>query len=177
MGQSKIKIIFFLIIVVFLVLISDNQNVHGGKNQVEIYFFWAQGCPHCATAKSFLEKMQKKYPMITIISLPILHNRQNQQLFNLMARAYAVKGSGVPAFFIGNNYLIGFDSEFNIGRQIETQIIKCLNSYCPSPVDKLKSRLEKTQPKKHNKTIKSVTVGAIILILTFILTKLLKTKS
>ncbi|MCB9117692.1 MAG: thioredoxin family protein, partial [Caldilineaceae bacterium] len=33
---------------------------------VTIYFFWGDGCPHCAAAKPFLAELSQRYPSVTI---------------------------------------------------------------------------------------------------------------
>lgn len=102
------------------------------EDKVVIYFFWGEGCPHCAQAKPFLEKLQQEYPL-EVKSFEIYSNKENQQLFQKIAQAYGTSPLGVPMFFIGDQYIVGFDNESNIGQQIEDLVQNCLEIKCPSP--------------------------------------------
>ncbi|MGE4555077.1 MAG: hypothetical protein AB7D02_03070 [Candidatus Paceibacterota bacterium] len=132
--------------------------------KVVIYFFWGEGCPHCAKEKPFLEKLKEKYPQLEVKSFEIYYNRENQQLFEKVAKAYNIQPYGVPTTFIGKDYVIGFGSENTTGKEIENLIQKCLQTKCPSPeeileaggLDKLNTSttLNETKPLQTTSTTK-----------------------
>ena len=46
------------------------------KNNVNIYFFWGEGCPHCSAEKPFLEELNQKNKEVKI------YNVQDTQSLN-----------------------------------------------------------------------------------------------
>ena len=48
-------------------------------NPVVIYFFWGDGCPHCAEAEPFLEKLAKRYPEVEIRYYEVWNNEENRK--------------------------------------------------------------------------------------------------
>jgi cytochrome c biogenesis protein CcdA/glutaredoxin len=126
----------FLVIALFFivfVLVLWNSGLVSAQDKIEVYFFWGQGCPHCAAEKPFLEELKQKYPQLEIKDFEIYYSRENQDLFQKMAKAYNTLPSGVPTTFIGREYIIGFGTKETTGREIENLIQKCLQNYCPSP--------------------------------------------
>jgi len=73
-----------------------------------IYFFYGQGCPHCALIEEFFEKegLYKNYP---IERKEIYFNRENALLFsNVMEqRGVSENERGVPTVVIGSKILVG----------------------------------------------------------------------
>jgi len=99
----------------------------------EAYFFWGQGCPHCVKEKAFLASLEKNYPGLEIKSFEIYQSEENRQVFAKVAQGYNVKSEAIPAFFIGNDYLIGFLSADTTGQEIEALVKKYQATTCPSP--------------------------------------------
>ncbi len=95
-----------------------------GNRTVTVRYFWGEGCPHCAEAKPFLEKLKAKYPEMKIESYEVFKNRENLDRFERTAKAHGKEATGVPAFFIGNTMILGFSSE--TGREIEEKVRTCL---------------------------------------------------
>jgi len=126
------KKIFFLLIFIFLLSIfSPKETLAGGK--VEIYFFWGQGCPHCAQEKPFLEELKQKYSQLEVKDFEVYYNKENQELFQKVAQAYKTQAQGVPTTFIGKDFVVGFGTKETTGKQIENLIQNCLTNICPSP--------------------------------------------
>lgn len=94
------------------------------------YLFYGDGCPHCAAIEPFIESMQTKYPDLEIQKFEIYNNRPNLVLFNKYLYAYGVpeSKSGVPAIFIGNDYLVG---DTPIVNHFEEKIIANNGTACP----------------------------------------------
>lgn len=120
---ERLKPIFILLLLTALLLGLPQQIVRAQESdpQVTIHFFWGNTCPHCAKAKPFLEDLVKRYPQVELKSYEVYDNQANRVLFNQMAADYGVEVTGVPAFFIGDQYLVGFNEERQ--QQIE-EIVK-----------------------------------------------------
>ncbi len=98
---------------------------------VHIYFFWGEGCPHCAIAKPYFESLVEKYPGVQLHMYEIYNSTVNQDLLSSMAEKYNFQPSGVPTFFIAQYYSVGWTEDMNTA--IEDVIRTCLKDGCPDP--------------------------------------------
>lgn len=124
------KIIFFL----FFGLLLTNLAL--AQNQVDLYLFYGEGCPHCAKVKPYLESLKEKYPSLKIYQYEVWQDTVNQELFRKVANTYGKEPEGVPTVFIGDQVIIGYDESMN--EQFKQAIEKCLQTKCPSPAEKIK---------------------------------------
>ena len=128
------KKIFFLVLSallfsIFIIFV----RVSFATEKVTIYFFWGNGCPHCAQEKPFLEELKLKYPQLEVKEFEVYYNKENQELFQKVTQAYNTQAEGVPMTFIGTDFIVGFGSKETTGKEIEQLIQNCLKNYCPSP--------------------------------------------
>lgn len=107
------------------------------ENQVDLYLFHGEGCPHCAEAKPYLESLKSRYPSLKIYEYEVWQDAVNQQLFQKMAEAYNQQPQGVPTVFIGDKVIVGYDKSMD--DQYIQAIDYCLKNNCPSPGEKLNS--------------------------------------
>lgn len=111
------------ILIIALMTIFLTNLVYANKD-VTVYYFYGEGCPHCADAKPFLEDLGKKYPELTIKSYETWYNKSNSELFIAMSAACGTKVVGVPTFFIGHKPIVGFDNAERKGKEIEKEVVK-----------------------------------------------------
>ncbi len=90
--------------------------------KVEIHLFWTQGCPHCLEEKEFLSQLKEKYPQITLNTYEVGQNNQNHQLMEKFAQQLDTNVPGVPFTVIGDDYVIGYQSDQTTGQEIENLI-------------------------------------------------------
>jgi len=78
------------------------------QDKVCLYFFYGQGCPHCAKVEPYLSELEKKYDL-QIHTFEVYNNRSNLQLMQKYFDGYNVPQNqrGVPAVFISDNYFVG----------------------------------------------------------------------
>ncbi len=100
------------------------------ENNVNLYFFWGEGCPHCEKEKPFLEKMDEKYPKLDVHSYEVWGSSENRNLMIEFGKKIDANVSGVPFTVIGEQYVIGWMDEKNTGAQIEEAIICAINNSC-----------------------------------------------
>ncbi len=105
-----------------------SPSVHAETDRVVIYFFWGDGCPHCARADPFLEDLAQRYPQVELQKFEVWYHPENQEVFRAMAAAFGFEPSGVPTIFIGDRYWVGYSER--IGEQIEAYVTSCLASGC-----------------------------------------------
>jgi thiol-disulfide isomerase/thioredoxin len=107
-------------------------QVDGPKYKTVLYFFWGDGCPHCAHAKPWLEELSDRYPELEIRSYEVWNDRVNQGLFLQMLERYQVpEPYGVPTFFIGEYNFTGFYNELQT--QLEAVVELCIHDGCADP--------------------------------------------
>ncbi len=97
------------------------------SDKVIIYFFWGDGCPHCADEKPFLERLKQQYP-VEVRAYEVWNVPENQSIFIKMAAAHGFEPGGVPTTFIGERHWVGYSDR--IGREIEAAVKACLASAC-----------------------------------------------
>lgn len=72
--------------------------------EVGVYFFWGEGCPHCAKEKIFLDKLERDYEEVRVYEFEITRNQANVMLLQEMARDLDVEVAGVPFTVVGRDY-------------------------------------------------------------------------
>ncbi len=89
---------------------------------VELEVFVREGCPHCADAKVFLEKLRAQEPRLAVTIRDVW--RDPAALDRLQALVAATPGAGaaVPAFQANGRLLIGFVDEATTGPKIRALI-------------------------------------------------------
>ncbi|MCO5214027.1 MAG: hypothetical protein M9936_30370 [Caldilinea sp.] len=97
---------------------------------VTIYFFWGDGCPHCAAAKPFLAELSQRYPSVTIRDFEVWNHEENREPFFKMTAKYGFEPTAVPTIFIGDKYWVGYAEE-PYAREIETTVAACAANGCP----------------------------------------------
>ena len=137
---------------------------------VDLIFFYGQGCPHCAKMESFLEDTQEKYPDLKVHPYEVYFDKNNRALFQEMAKAYGGEVGGVPTTFINGKMIVGFSD--SIGRSVEEEIRHCVEEGCENPLDTIKKGVEDSitiegdkSPSEHpEKTaaMERLTIGAVL---------------
>lgn len=133
------KIIISLLAVLCLLVAIPTQaqdvgTVHDNGTVIEetvnLYFFWGEGCPHCAKEKPFLERMEEKYPELLVHDYEIWGNAENRDLMIEFGKKLNANVSGVPFTVVGERYVIGWMDEKNTGAQIEEAINCAIGNSC-----------------------------------------------
>jgi len=90
-----------------------------------IDFFWGEGCPHCAKEKIFLADLEQEYHgKVQIHSYEVYSSEANQRLLIQYADARDMEVTGVPATFIGDEMITGFESAETTGAEIRSLIAR-----------------------------------------------------
>lgn len=98
------------------------------QHTVYVYFFWGEGCPHCASEKTFMKDLARRYPQIKVEDFETWNHKENHALFIKIADAFGFEPRGVPTTFIGERYWIGFNEA--MGAEMEAYAVACLESGC-----------------------------------------------
>lgn len=135
-----IIISLLLVLTASLALAQGDQGIETTNteiNTVDLHMFYGQGCPHCSKLRLFLEEMQSEYPSLVVHEHEVYHNQDGRELFEEMANNYGREIGGVPTVFIDDKVIVGFSNE--LGKNIETEINRCLTTDCGDPIDKTSS--------------------------------------
>ena len=95
-----------------------------------LYLFWGDGCPHCEEEKEFLEQLREQYPELEMRWFEVWNYEGNRELAEAMRKAYDVQSSSVPMTFLGRWTITGYRDAHTTGKQIENQIISCIQQGC-----------------------------------------------
>lgn len=123
----------FLLLVVLSIAFAETRNTE----VVNVYFFWAEGCPHCSSEKVFLEKLEQKYENIEIHRLEVTKNRDNAELLAKVGKQLDADVSGVPFTVVGEQYFIGWYNEETTGKAIERAVQCAIQNHCTDVVSGL----------------------------------------
>ncbi len=97
-----------------------------------IYFFYGDGCQHCASTEPLINKLeiQSEYP-VHIERFEIYNSRENLLLLNNYFDLYKIQNEsrGIPTVLIANQYLIGKEV---IENNLENLIKENSGAKCPS---------------------------------------------
>ena len=125
-------------VIVSLLLFCLLPFVIEAKNDVDLYIFWGDGCPHCAHEKAFLKGLQKKDKDLNIHMYEVWNDEDNADLLYDVKRVYKEETSmSVPFTVIGKYTFTGYSD--SIAMEIEEAINICHNKKCPDYVEKIKS--------------------------------------
>jgi len=118
------KIIIFTLTLLFLCTSAY------AADQTCVYFFYGNGCPHCARVEPLIHQLESKYADLNIQRFEIYDNRSNIIILNDYFSSYNIgeRDRGIPAVFIGNKYLIG---DTPIIENLENEIKENPRAECP----------------------------------------------
>lgn len=105
-----------------------------GQEKVTLYFFWGDGCPHCAEEEKFLADLKSRHLPLRIVSFEVWHSPANARFLARMLEKFGVKSSGVPVTFVDTKVFVGFSKE--TARGIEDALAQCLERPCIDPIDR-----------------------------------------
>jgi cytochrome c biogenesis protein CcdA/glutaredoxin len=124
------------LVLISLMLFLVSLNFAYAQEKTVVYFFWSNGCSHCAAEKPFLDQLQANYTSLEVKEYEV-SNPENAQMFAKMTQAYGATDGLVPTTFVGDKYFIGYGSYDNSGKLIEEAIINCIDNGCIDPIEKI----------------------------------------
>ncbi len=108
----------FIILSLFLLLILTGKTVVARDKTIDLYFFYGQGCPHCAKEEVFLSKLEKQKENIKIHRYEVWHNQENAQKLSKISKKLGVSIPGVPMLFISDKSVAGYYNDQVTGKKI-----------------------------------------------------------
>jgi len=102
------KKVALLAVLAFLITLANSFYLafSAENNTVCVFLFYSSGCPHCAQAIPFLQKLSQEYP-INLHEFEV-SNPSNSNLWYQICKKYKTQPVGVPMIFIGDKVFVGF---------------------------------------------------------------------
>ncbi len=94
-------------------------------HQLNLYYFWSRYCPHCKTAKPFINQLAQTYPWLTLHSYDVVDNPANQKRYLQMAEQLQQPANSVPAFIFCGQMIVGYGSHETTGQEIKDKLLAC----------------------------------------------------
>ena len=83
----------------------------------DIEVFVRKGCPHCVSAKLFLNDLQQERPNLRLVIRDIAQDNAARARLDELAALTGVRVTGVPAFYLRGELLVGFrDADTTAGQ-------------------------------------------------------------
>ena len=101
---------------------------------VNMYFFYGDGCPHCAKEEIFLDRLEKENEMVNVERSETWRNRDNANLLKEVSQKLNIKVTGVPVLIIGDEAIIGYYSDETTGLEIRSVVNKYIETGCEDEV-------------------------------------------
>lgn len=95
-----------LTLLLFLILLIPN-NVNA-KDNVNIYLFYGDGCPHCRALEEKLEEIKIDYPNISVHYYETWYNKKSAKKLDEIEDLLDINVRGVPFTVIGGKTLSGY---------------------------------------------------------------------
>lgn len=124
----------------FLIISASPLNARAddiNNNDINIYFFWGKGCPHCESEKKFLDNLKKEVPKLKIIDFEIWNDTENAKLLGKISKEMDFKVSGVPVTIVGDKVFSGFYTAETTGKEIREVVNYYLNQGCVDQVSNI----------------------------------------
>ena len=109
--MKKLKFLFVMLIGILLVPCTVLAK---DKKPVNVYFFYGNGCPHCAEAEEFFDSIEDELgDKFDIVSYETWYDTDNVDLMNEVADIRKEEPQGVPYIIIGNQSWDGYTSSYD----------------------------------------------------------------
>lgn len=116
-------------------------NAQAEQPTPDVEVFVRSGCPHCEAAQSFLAGIRKDHPGLRIVVYDIAENVFARNRLSRLGTERGLASLGVPAFLIGSELIIGFQSADTTGREILARLGRPPERPSkPTVVDSIQSR-------------------------------------
>ncbi|MBW2977892.1 hypothetical protein KY331_03545, partial [Candidatus Woesearchaeota archaeon] len=157
------KLIFLMLFIVLSSLVYAQEVCPPEHKPVDVIVFYGQGCPHCASEEIFLEELEEQHSELNVTRYEIYFDQENRELFKQFTDAFGTEIKGVPTTFVDRKIFVGFTDK--IGESIESEIMRCMEEGCVSPLDVVKGEVSIIEDDKSPAgifDIKQLTLPAVI---------------
>ncbi len=130
MPQAAICRAARLLALVLLVLSACTAGAAAAE-RVDVYLFWAIGCPHCEREIAFLERVESVEPRVRVHYLEVSRDAANRRAFQAVAERLALEEPAVPLTLVGGSSMVGYATDETSGAELTRRIGECMAIGCP----------------------------------------------
>jgi hypothetical protein len=123
----------------------------GAERPLDVYLFWAEGCPHCSNEIDFIRQWTGKEPQVRIKYLEVTRTPANRKVFAAVIRHFGIQRPGVPLTVVGEHFFEGYHNEATTGAEIKKAVGGCLQFSCRDVVLPLLTVEEEALPQPRNR--------------------------
>ena len=102
----------------------------GAERPLDVYLFWAEGCPHCSNEIDFIRQWTGKEPQVRIQYLEVTRTPANRKVFAAVVRHFGIQRPGVPLTVVGERFFEGYHNDATTGAEIKKAVAACLQFSC-----------------------------------------------
>jgi glutaredoxin len=121
-------------------------NPAPGGQVVNLYLFWAKGCPHCLHEKQYLAQLAARDPQLKVHALEVTENGENLELLQKVGERLHADVSGVPFTVVGDQYVVGWVDGTASGPALEAAILRVREQGLPDLVAQLRAAPKAQRP-------------------------------
>ncbi|MFW6024763.1 MAG: glutaredoxin family protein [Candidatus Woesearchaeota archaeon] len=126
--MKKVILIIMMLFLTTMFFVSDVKS-NDDLNNVTIYFFWGDGCPHCETQKDFFYEFIADYETVEIKMFETWKITENVEVLEEMGALIGENNlRGVPVTFVNDQMWVGFNQR--TGENIKSMVDYCLENEC-----------------------------------------------
>ena len=114
---------FSVLFLFALMLLAGGAQAQGSGTEAEnvrMFVFWGEGCPHCDEQKPFLRELEQRYSDLEIREFEVFRTNAHHQVFIALALAHDIEPGSVPTVFVGGRAYVGDGPQ--IRREMEQTI-------------------------------------------------------
>ena len=104
------------------------------SGRVDLYLFWAIGCPHCEREIEFLKRLEAEEPRLRVHYLEVSRDAANQKAFTAVVEKFVPDDPAVPLTLVGDAAMVGYGTDETSGAGLRRRIAYCLASGCPDTI-------------------------------------------
>lgn len=148
---------------------TTTEEAKEDKNPINIYVFYSSSCPHCQDLHSFLNELKedKTYgDMFRVVDYEVSEKGNSDIVFSV-ANHFNYKeedgksyGGGVPAYVIGNKFMVGYGS--TMADEVKAAIKA---AYDEQPIDEVAKLISEMSNKKDNNAIGYIVLAVATVII------------
>lgn len=120
---GRLKVLIALSVIILFV-----PSKAAGKdysNEVELWFFWGDGCSLCQDASIWLDKLENNYPGIVINRKEVWFDQVEQNRYIGMMEERGMTAAWVPGFILGEMVWEGFNEDIAFEIEAEVEELLC----------------------------------------------------
>jgi glutaredoxin len=102
--------------------------------KVDVYLFWTATCPHCVSARRYLERVVPSIGGARLRSYALDGDGRTEAAFILLSKRFKNDPPGVPLIIVGDEAFVGYRDDATTGAEIERSTRACLAAPCNDAV-------------------------------------------